>query len=215
MNTYPISANNKHRELQKIETILMNNNYPQHKYVQQQRKTNKNTTTNTTQKKKWTTFTYIGKETRTIAKLFRNTNTKIAYRTTNTIQNHLREKRQDNIYNKSGIYQLNCGGCPKKCIGQTSRNFQTRYREHIHAIRSNNSNSKYAQHILESQHPYGPIADIMDVLHLNKKGQLMNTWERFHINKLSKNGLQLNDTHTDTHNPILKLVNNHSKKINI
>jgi hypothetical protein len=50
---------------------------------------------------------------------------KIAYKTTNTIQNHLRGKRHDNIYNKSGIYQLNCGGCPKKYIGQTGRNFQT------------------------------------------------------------------------------------------
>jgi hypothetical protein len=55
----------------------------------------------------------------------------------------------------------------------------------------------------------------MEVLHLNKKGQLMNTWERFHIYKLSKDRLQLNDTHTDTHNPIFKLVNNHSKEINI
>jgi hypothetical protein len=145
MNTYPISANNKHRELQHIETILMNNNYTQHTHINNRRKQNKNTT----QKEKWTTFTYISKETRTISKLFRNINTKIAYRTTNTIQNHIREKRHDNIYNKSGIFQLNCGGCPKKYIGQTGRNFQTRYREHIHAIRSNNSNSKYAQHILE------------------------------------------------------------------
>jgi hypothetical protein len=52
----------------------------------------------------------------------------------------------------------------------------------------------------------------MEILHLDKKGQLMNTWERFHIYKLSKDGLQLNDTHTDTHNPISKLVNNHFEK---
>jgi hypothetical protein len=30
MNTYPISTNNKYRELQHINTILQNNNYPQH-----------------------------------------------------------------------------------------------------------------------------------------------------------------------------------------
>jgi hypothetical protein len=88
---------------------------------------------------------------------------------------------------------------PKKYVRQTGRNFQTRYKEHIQAIRANNSNSKYAQHILESQHSYGLITDIMKILHLDKKGQLMNTWERFHIYKLSKDGLQLNDTYADTH----------------
>jgi hypothetical protein len=177
MNTYPISANNKRKEWQHIETILINNNYPQYIHKNNKRKLNKNTTNNT-KKEEWT-FTYIGKETR-IAKLFRNTDMKIAYRTTNTIENHLREKRQDNIYNKSGMYQLKCGGCPKKYVGQTGRNFQTRYKEHIQSVRSNNSNSRYEQHLLESQHSYGPLEDTM-VLHLNKKGQLMIKWEQFHI----------------------------------
>jgi hypothetical protein len=52
----------------------------------------------------------------------------------------------------------------------------------------------------------------MEILHLDKKGHLMNTWERFHIYKLGKDGLQLNDTYADTHNPIFKLVNSHSSK---
>jgi hypothetical protein len=56
------------------------------------------------------------------------------------------------------------------------------------------------------------MEDTMEVLHLNRKGQLMNTWERFHIYKLTKDGLQLNDTHADTHNPIFKLINNHVKE---
>jgi hypothetical protein len=56
MNTYPISANNKHRELQHIQTILLNKNYPQHTHKKNRRKQNKNTTTNTTQKKKWATL---------------------------------------------------------------------------------------------------------------------------------------------------------------
>jgi hypothetical protein len=52
----------------------------------------------------------------------------------------------------------------------------------------------------------------MEILHLDKKGQLMITWEDFHIYKLSKDGLQLNFTYTDTHNPIFKLVNSHFSK---
>jgi hypothetical protein len=31
----------------------------------------------------------------------------------------------------------------------------------------------------------------------------MNTWEKFYIDKLSKNNLQLNDTYTDINNPYL------------
>jgi hypothetical protein len=156
----------------------------------------------------------IGKETRAIARLFKNTDVKIAHRTTNTIQNHLREKRQNNIYERSGIYQLKCGGCHKKYVGQAGRNFQKRYKEHIQSIRTNNSNSRFAQHILETQHPYGPLEDIMEVLRLDRKGQLMNTWERFHIYKLSKEGIQLNDTYADTHNPIFRLLINQTRKQN-
>jgi hypothetical protein len=40
-------------------------------------------------KEKWATFTYVGPETRSITNLFRHTNLKIAYRTTNTIKHHL------------------------------------------------------------------------------------------------------------------------------
>ena len=37
------------------------------------------------QHKNWATFTYIGKQTTYITKLFKNTNVKIAFRTQNTI----------------------------------------------------------------------------------------------------------------------------------
>jgi hypothetical protein len=36
----------------------------------------------------------------------------------------------------------------------------------------------------------------------------MNTWERFHIYKLSKEGHQLIDTYADSNNPIFKLFSN-------
>jgi hypothetical protein len=89
MNTYPISSNNKHQELQHIKTILQDNNYPPHTRLNIRDKQNKNTTTETTHKKRWTKFTYVGKETRTIGRLFKNTNIKIAHKTKNAIQNHL------------------------------------------------------------------------------------------------------------------------------
>jgi hypothetical protein len=45
-------------------------------------------------------------------------------------------------------------GCPLKYVGQTGRIFNKRYKEHIHDIRTNNSNTGYANHILNTGHAY-------------------------------------------------------------
>jgi hypothetical protein len=139
----------------------------------------------------WTKFTYVRKETRIITRLFKNTNARIAYKTKNTIQNYLQLKKQNtDKYNKSGMYQMKFNECQLRYIEQTGRNFRTRNKEHIKAIRSNRPNSKYSQHILDTQHTYGTIVDTIDILHFEKKGPLMKTSERFHIYNLSKENLE-------------------------
>jgi hypothetical protein len=80
MKTYPISIGNKHKEAQLINTILHNNRYSSQEFIQNKRQK----TTNTTLNQKWITFTYIGNQTRAIARLFKNTNLHIAYKTSNT-----------------------------------------------------------------------------------------------------------------------------------
>jgi hypothetical protein len=62
---------------------------------------------------------------------------------------------------------MECLDCPLKYIGQTGRTLNTRYKEHIHAIRSNNSNTGYANHILNTGHRYGTISPeyIRKILH--------------------------------------------------
>jgi hypothetical protein len=81
--------------------------------------TNLSQATQRTQKEreKWAIFTYFGPETGTITNLFWNTNLKIDYKTTKTVKHHLkpRGERRD-IYNQSGIYQLQCSECPLKYI---------------------------------------------------------------------------------------------------
>jgi hypothetical protein len=88
---------------------------------------------------------------------------------------------------------MNCNECPLEYIGQTGRSFRTRYKEHIQAIRCNVRNSR-----LDTQHTYSTIENTRDMLHFEKKGPIMNTVERFHIYNLSKDKMQMNDTHTDT-----------------
>jgi hypothetical protein len=46
----------------------------------------------------------------------------------------------------------------------------------------------------------------MEVLHREKEGPKLNTLERLYIYDLTKKGLQMNDTFTDTHNPIFDIL---------
>jgi hypothetical protein len=88
-------------------------------------------------------FSYCGKEVRRITKLFKNMRIKIFFHTQNTIQNILKPHIQTKDYNRSGIYQMKCLDCPLKYTGQTGRTFIVRYKEHIHAIRNNSTNSRH------------------------------------------------------------------------
>jgi hypothetical protein len=64
---------------------------------------------------------------------------------------------------------MKCIDCPLKYVGQTGRTFNTRYKEHIHDIRSNNSNTGYANHILNTGHTYGTITDTMEIIKTERK----------------------------------------------
>jgi hypothetical protein len=85
-----------------------------------------------------------------------------------------------------GIYQMKCLDCPLKYVGQTGRTFNVRYKEHIHALRSNSGNSEYSNHILNTGHTYGTITDTMDVIRTGRKGRHLNTFEKYHIYRISK-----------------------------
>jgi hypothetical protein len=63
---------------------------------------------------------------------------------------------------------------PLKYIRQTGRTLNTRYKEHIHAIR-NNSNTGYSTHILNTGHAYGTITDSMDIIKTGTKSKYLNS----------------------------------------
>jgi hypothetical protein len=87
---------------------------------------------------------------------------------------------------------MKCLDCPLKYIGPTGRTFNTRYKEHIHDIRSNNSNTGYSNHILNPGHTYGTITDTMEIITLGKKGRYLNTLEKYHIYEICKDNLHMN-----------------------
>jgi hypothetical protein len=70
---------------------------------------------------------------------------------------------------------MKCAECPKKYIGQTGRTFSIRYKEHIQDIRSNNGNTGYSNHILNTGHTYGTITDTIKIITMEKKGKNFRT----------------------------------------
>jgi hypothetical protein len=90
---------------------------------------------------------------------------------------------------------MKCLECSVKYIEQPGRAFHTRFKEHIQAIRNNNSNLGYTRYILNIGHKYGTITDTMNVTRTHRKGKHLYTLEKYHIYMISKYNLQMNGTH--------------------
>jgi hypothetical protein len=177
LHTYPITERAKDAKMNTIKNILCNNKYDTNliKKLPTQKKRKQNTHTDTQdQKTKWVTFTYSGKETRIITKLFQDMNLKVAFHTQSTVQSILRPQPQINKYNKSGIHEIKCLDCPMY-VRQTGRTFNTRYKEQIYDIESNNSNTRFSSHILNTGQTYGTVEDIMEIIKIGRKEQYLNT----------------------------------------
>jgi hypothetical protein len=137
----------------------------------------------------------------------KDVNVNISYRTRNTICNILTTNKLDNNpYNESGVYQLKCQSCPKVYIGQTGRNFKTRFKEHVLDIKNKRSKTGFSHHILGTGHIYGNIEKTMEILNLHEKGNCLNTLDKFHIYKANKDNKLLKENYTDIFNPIFELI---------
>ena len=173
MTTLPLTQTRKETEWQTITTIAKNNDYPIHtiKKLRKRIENKTHTKKNDTDNPKWTTFTYHNHTIRQITNLFKHTNLRIAYRSTNKIQNLIKHKQNTHKpdHEKSGIYQLKCNTCKLNYIGQTSRNLRQRHKEHTSYIKKNNHTSAYALHILQNRHEYGPLNEKNDTTETRKQ----------------------------------------------
>jgi hypothetical protein len=50
------------------------------------------------------------------------------------------------------------------------------------------------------------ITDAPDIIRTQKKGRHLNTLEKYHIYKISKNNLYMNDIIIDTYNPVSRIL---------
>ena len=158
---------------------------------------------------------HVGRETRQVTKLFKNIQVKIAYPTNSSLQKLLHNKvtGKTDKYEKSGVYQLSCHTCDRKYIGQTGRPFHVRSREHQNDFRHMYKKSKFAQHLLDEGHKFGPAENIMDIIHFAKKGRMLDALERFCIYEVTNKGIQINDRLTVRKNRIFEtLVRHHTRR---
>jgi hypothetical protein len=67
---------------------------------------------------------------------------------------------------------MKCLDYPLKYIEQTGITLDIRRKEHIHLMRSNNSNSGYSKHLLNVGHACGTITDTIDIIKTREKGSI-------------------------------------------
>jgi len=93
--------------------------------------------------------------------------------------------------------------------GQTGRPFKTRFKEHTRDFKYNNRKSKFTQHLLDNGHAIGNMEEIMKIIHVTRKGRMLNTLETFHLYKETKAENQINDKLTAKGNEIFEAVLKH------
>jgi hypothetical protein len=217
LNTYDLHSRERKQEESIIVNVLHNNHFPPANVTQKQKRTH---TTNltpinkpqwNTPPKTWCTFTYTGKDTLQITKIFKQTDIHIALKTNNTLQNNLSLFHNPlDKFTKSGVYKLTCQSCQKAYVGQTGRDFHTRYKEHKRAFKHNPQQSNFTKHVTEHKHTFGNVETIMTVLQVHRNSTHLNTIERFYIHKEALDN-HLNEDHTDTSNPIFNTILNNRK----
>jgi hypothetical protein len=174
IHTYDLDPVNKQKDINTVKQIVHNNKYS--KSIVRKARNNKPKHQQGCQNSKRATFTYEGRETRLITKLFSNTNIKIAHITNNNLGKLLNARRAvkaESKFDKNGVFQLTCPTRHKKYIGQTDKSF-TYGSESITDYKYANNKSKFAQHVLEKDHLFGPINEIMNILHTAKKGGMLD-----------------------------------------
>ena len=173
----------------------------------QQQKTKTNEPNNNSNK--WATFTFHSPRIRKITKLFKQTNIRIAYRSTNTLRQQTERINQHNSntkdssqnYKKGGVYKIECKTCNKAYIGQTSRDITQRYREHIRYIRNNDPPVR-----IRNIHEYGNLAETMTLLKPINQISLHIAYEQILIQAFHQNGNLIQEQHCYDQNPLYQLA---------
>ena len=84
----------------------------------------------------------------------------------------------------------------KMYVGRIGRRFSTWYKEHKAGFHNNSNTSSFAKHLIEESHSFGPMNNIMQIVHFHRKGDHLNTIERLNIHTEFAANNHLNDPQT-------------------
>ena len=190
IHTYNLDHLQKQKEIDTAKQIIHNNTSLLNRLGKNTKQRQRHGQENQNQRR--VKFTYVGRETRYITKLFKKISMKVAYTTNNNLGKllEMQKTQKPNKFDKNGVYQLTCH---KKYVGQAGRPFHVRFREHYRGYKYTNNKSKFAQHVIGEGHAFGPMSDIMDVVHIASKGRMLDTLERFYIYRKTQLGTQINN----------------------
>jgi hypothetical protein len=204
LDTYNLQQEEDLQELNVIHNILHNNSFP----IKPQKPPTHNPVKQVVPRptQNWASFTHVGWETSYITNIFRCTELKISFRTTNTLDNLFTHKHHpQDKFSLSGVYKLICPDYNKTYAGQTVRRFSTRYKEHKTALRNNSKTSSFAKHRIQESHSFGSMSNITQIVQCHRKGAHLNTIERFHIHTEFAEYNHLNDPQTIFPNDIFNI----------
>jgi hypothetical protein len=128
--------------------------------------------------------------------LFSKHGVRLAYTNDKKLKNHLGSpKNPVPECQKSGIYQVSCSGCQAVYVGQTRRNNQTRYKEHMAHIRRSPEKSSVASHVVDNindsrtEHVI-PIDSLRLLKEVRQRGKL-DAYEGVFIHRYKNKEMQL------------------------
>ena len=129
-----------------------------------------------------------------ISKIGYKYNINFGMKPTNTLKSYFPKlKHSQNKYEKSGVYELKCKDCNCSYIGQTSRNFGIRMKEHEASIRLNHpEKSHYAKHVLDLNHNKNLSTNDMDILEFTNDYHIRNFKETYYIKARKQAGSCVN-----------------------
>lgn len=224
LNTIPMNIDDYNRELQTIVEIANSNGYTEklvhdinRKIISKINRHNLTMLNNDQNKNnKYISMNYNEKTSNIVKKVFRQYGYTVAHKTNNTVFKNLQNQNK-HINEDSGVYKLTCNDCPKFYIGQTGRNFQQRFNEHIKEVNHDNpkinTKSNFAQHLNNEKHTYTNINENLKILHKMKKGKMMDRREEYAIYKERKNELILNEKINTKTNTIYEYIHKFKHQI--
>ena len=91
-------------------------------------------------------------------------------------------------------------------MGQSGRAIGVRFREHIRYIKSHNSTSAYAAHILNNRHEYETKEDALELLKKCQKGKRMDCWEALYMHTFNQKKILIDEQNIGDANPLLEIA---------